>query len=276
MHIMWYESKMVNETLDSIQQALKYTKLPIKFKFCLNSQTYLGEPLIGSPEDMFKEFLDHSLFKTNQVEIEYKTNKDPFYNIGDWRREIYDTNSKYTVWGEPDTLVPSDFFYILEKYTNPKPHVLSLSSRKMWDITWRPLELESIKDNPNPSPELSHYTYINLDQLNHINQLQGDIKIKKLEKHKIEGALLALSSNLPYPWMGDNHHFIYEDTAFEVFLYIKNIPLYYIATRIKGHNRFHPLKRENISTEKNSKPYQQYAYASYKAMADFISKLKKS
>ena len=57
-HIMWYESKMLNETLDSLQLALQYSTLPVDLKFCLNSQTYLEQPIQGSPEDMFEEFLN--------------------------------------------------------------------------------------------------------------------------------------------------------------------------------------------------------------------------
>jgi hypothetical protein len=171
---------MISETLDSILKALEHTTLPVKFKICLNAQTYLSKPLQGTSEEMFKYFLDHPFFKLKDVEIVKKTDSEPFYNIGDWRREIYDKKAKYTIWGEPDTLVPQDYFYILEKYNNPSPHVLSLSCRKMWDNTWKPLELKSIRNNSNPPQELLQETYINLDQLNKINQSQGDVEIEKI------------------------------------------------------------------------------------------------
>ena len=274
MHIMWYESKMVSETLDSILKALEHTTLPVKFKICLNAQTYLSKPLQGTSEEMFKYFLDHPFFKLKDVEIVKKTDSEPFYNIGDWRREIYDKKAKYTIWGEPDTLVPQDYLYILEKYDNPSPHVLSLSCRKMWDNTWKPLELKSIRNNSNPPQELLQETYINLDQLNKINQSQGDVEIEKISNYKIEGALIALPSNLPGSWIAENHHFIFEDTSLEAYLAYNKIPIYNISTRIKGHNRNHPFKKVNTTSTKNTKIHRLYINAAYKALSDFSSKLK--
>ena len=49
MHIMWYEGKMVRETLDSLQQALDVVPdLDIKLAFCINLQTYVEKPSKGS------------------------------------------------------------------------------------------------------------------------------------------------------------------------------------------------------------------------------------
>ena len=36
MHIMWYESKMLNETLNSLQKALENTTNNVYIKICLN------------------------------------------------------------------------------------------------------------------------------------------------------------------------------------------------------------------------------------------------
>ena len=94
-HIMWYESKMIWETLDSLEDALHNSKLDVDLKFCLNSQTYLEEPIEGKAEDMFEEFINHPLLK--EAQIIYKTNDDPFYNIGDWRREVYYPKFKYQI-----------------------------------------------------------------------------------------------------------------------------------------------------------------------------------
>jgi len=86
-HIMWYESKMINETLDSLQASVLYSSEPVHFKFCLNAQTYLENPINGNPEDMFSEFINHPILK--KANIIFKTNNDSFYNIADWRREAY-------------------------------------------------------------------------------------------------------------------------------------------------------------------------------------------
>jgi hypothetical protein len=57
---MWYESQMINETLDSIQQAISNATQPVDLVLCLNSQTYIEKPDEGfTPEQMFDVFLNH-------------------------------------------------------------------------------------------------------------------------------------------------------------------------------------------------------------------------
>ena len=95
---MWYEAEMVNETLDSIQAALEQAPgLDVRLKFCINKQTYLEQPEVGTVDEMVAKFIDHPLM--SRVEIWEKDNRDHFYNIADWRREIYNPAAKYTVWG---------------------------------------------------------------------------------------------------------------------------------------------------------------------------------
>ena len=182
MHIMWYEAKMLNETLDSLQQAIEYSSLPVKISLCLNSQTYLEVPVTGNSVDMFNEFLDHPLLVDSQVT--YKTDSDSFYNIGDWRREVYDIDAKYTVWGESDCLIPEDFFYILCSTQINEIHSLTFSSRKMWDTTWDIVEHTDLvkyeRSNGNiyqaPVP-LNSCDVITQTELNGYND-QFDINIK--------------------------------------------------------------------------------------------------
>ena len=44
LHVMWYESKMLNETLDSLQMAIDNSSIPVDIMICLNSQTYIEKP----------------------------------------------------------------------------------------------------------------------------------------------------------------------------------------------------------------------------------------
>ena len=44
LHIVWYESQMINETLDSVKKALDHCKKSVNVKVCLNSQTYIEDP----------------------------------------------------------------------------------------------------------------------------------------------------------------------------------------------------------------------------------------
>ena len=113
LHIMWYESQMINETLDSIQQAISNATQPVDLILCLNSQTYIEKPDEGFiPEQMFDVFLNHPVLEN--ATIIRKTDNEPFYNIGDWAREAYKTEAKYTVWLESDCLVPEDYFFLLD------------------------------------------------------------------------------------------------------------------------------------------------------------------
>ena len=282
MHIMWYESKMINEVLDSLHDAIQYSQTPIELEFCLNSQTYLETPIKGKPEDMFSEFINHPVLK--QAKVIYKTNKDTFYNIGDWRREQYDINAKYTVWGESDCLIPEDFFYILSNLNIEEPHLLTLASRKCWDDTWNVVEHNDIKalsivnlDQPDYKQEyypFRYFDYINQEELTNFNSQTEKIEIIKLPLLKIDGSLLALSNNLPTPFISPDMNFVREDYCAQQFFQIKNIPQYLISNRIKGHNYFHPLKRTNTKSSRNDNLYKEMEFKNIKAMNEFIYKQK--
>jgi len=276
---MWYESKMLNETLDSLQSALQHSSLPVDLKFCLNSQTYIETPIEGKPEDMFKEFLDHPVLKN--AEIIYKTDNDPFYNIGDWRREIYSNDYKYTVWGESDCLIPEDYFYILSNIEIDESHIMSLASRKCWDDTWNIVEHVDFKslstvnsDTLDYKKEYYPFRYfdtINQNELDIFNSKREEIEIIKLPILKIDGSLLALSKNLPAPFISPQMNFVREDYCAQQFFQIKNIPQYLISNRIKGHNYFHPLKRINTKSLRSDNVFKMMELKNIEAMNLFLN-----
>lgn len=274
MHIMWYESKMIPEVLDSIQHAALYSEIPINFQFCLNSQTYLESPIQGNADDMFTEFIDHPLMKN--VELVYKSNDDSFYNIGDWRREVCDSNAKYTIWGESDCLLPEDFFYILSTLEIHDPHMLTFASRRMGDYTWDEVEHRGLRQyrRTNNTSYTAPHPYNSIDvisqrELNEFNE-QFDIEITQVNKCKIDGSLLCLSSNLPTPFIPDDMHFVREDTCAERFFELHNIPQYVIGTRIKGHNYHHPLKRTNTIATREDEIFKHFSNESTMAMYRFL------
>ena len=212
MHIMWYEAAMLQETFDSIQSALEHSN-NVKIKLCFNSQTYIETPIEGSAIEMFDVIKDHPLMEIS--EIIHKTDSDEFYNIADWRREQYDINAKYTVWGESDALVPNDFFYILENIEINESHLMTFSSRPMWDNSWDIVTHNKLQGYQKPcqckeddrnncsvknciefleSP-WKYKDYITQEQLDEFND-EEDIDIVKLSGHKIDGSLLCLSQKL--------------------------------------------------------------------------------
>jgi len=277
-HIMWYESKMLNETLDSLQQALQNSTLEVDLKFCLNSQTYLENPIEGKSEDMFKEFTNHPVFKNS--EIIYKTNKDPFYNIGDWRREVYDKEYKYTVWGESDCLLPEDFFYILSEVNFEPPHLLSFASRKMWDSTWDCVEHKDLvkyprtEENPYQAPEpFNSSNIITQKELNEFNN-KFEIEIHQNNTVKVDGSLLCLSGGIGFQFIPDDMNFVREDFCAETVFKIKQVPQYVVKTRLKGHNYPHPLKRTNTEAKRSDGVFKEYEMKSTIAMNKFIKSIK--
>lgn len=275
---MWYESEMITETLDSLQQAMKEAKDQIDIILCLNSQTYIEKPKVGQPEDMFNLFLDHPIIK--QAKIIYKTNNDSFYNIGDWRREIYDSNYKYTCWGESDCLIPKEYFSILEQVDIGEPHILCLASRKMWDTSWRYCEHYTLSDKhpvANAQPDyqtelipLRFFDRINQEQLDTFNS-NFDVYITKMPYNHVDGSLLALSANLPTPFIPNDMHFAREDLCASLYFSKVGVHQYCIVSKIKGHNYMHPLKRTNTDNTRSDEIYQQYVKKSEEAMYKFLS-----
>lgn len=279
-HIMWYESQMINETLNSLTESLENSSIDVELIFCLNAQTYIEEPLIGKSQDMFDEFINHQILK--KAKIIYKTNDDPFFNIGDWRREMYFPEAKYTIWGESDCLIPSNYFTELTNIIIDEPHVLSLASRKMWDSSWSICEhmlfdqLEPCNEHdPNILSELNplrYYDIIDQKTLNKFND-QFPLQLVKLSRNHIDGALLALSKNLIHPFIAPDMHFAREDTCASLFWTKNNIPQYCIKSMIKGHNYAHSKKRTNTSSSRSDENYRKYLDKSQNAMNRFLMSL---
>ena len=268
LHIMWYESLMINETLDSIEQAINNAEHPVDLIVCLNSQTYIEKPDPGIiPIDMFNEFLSHPVLKN--ATIIKKTDDDDFYNIGDWARDIYgpEYDYKYVMWGESDCLVPEDYFFLLQNIEIDHPHTISLANRKMWDSTWDEIEHPFIQKIPRTGPpeEPQRNTpepygvghYITLVQLNEFNS-QFEPKLIQLSQPKVDGCMTAVSRNFPTNFMPIGLHIGGHDHYMELFMKKHGIPQYHIATRLKGHNCTHPLKRIGTSTPRGGEVYNKY------------------
>ena len=65
---MWYESEMLLETLDSLQESIIHSELDVDIIICLNSQTYIEKPEEGvEPEKMFKHFLEFLMSRLTEM-----------------------------------------------------------------------------------------------------------------------------------------------------------------------------------------------------------------
>lgn len=259
MHIMWYELEMITDTLDSFYRAQQISNIPIDVAVCFNKQTYLEEP-IEDFNTKFDELSKHPALQ-NATIIE-KTNEDSFYNVGDWRREIKNTEG-YTVWGESDTLVPYPYFLLLEQVWNVReqlttPHVISLASRKMWDSSWEPVEHPELRaynifqngksDAPKPLGHDHTITQHELDEFN--SKFMDDVGLSVVNPPKIDGSMLALHPDTPQ-LIADDISMVSEDYCAQMALTVRNIPQYHFTNIIKGHNYHHPNKRTNTIATRN-------------------------
>jgi hypothetical protein len=286
---MWYETNMIQECWDSILAAKKAAPdVKVKIMICFNKQTYVEKPSRGmNTEEFFTKHLNHPLFKDPTTEIVSKTDNDPFYNIGDWRREVYDPEAKYTVWGESDTILPKDFFAILGQVEIDQPHVLTFSGRPMWDNTWDIVTHEKLQGYSKPcqcgeehredciellEEPYKYKDYINQKQLDAFNEESGDIKIQQVPL-KIDGSLVCISKGHKTPFIAPNMHFVREDTCFENVCRIRNIPQVCVTTRLKGHNYWHPSKRTGTFSTRNDEIFKQYSQSSQQAMVEFLTGL---
>jgi hypothetical protein len=289
IHHMWYETNMIQECWDSILAAKKSApNVDVKVSICLNKQTYVEKPSEGMvPDEFFTRHLNHPLFKDPTTEVITKTDNEPFYNIADWRREKYDPEARYTVWGESDTIVPRDFFAILDQIEIKQPHVVTFAGRPMWDNSWDIITHERLQGYSKPcqcgdthredciellEEPLKYKDYITQKELDRFNSESGDIKIKQVS-WKIDGSLVCISGNMPTPFIAPGMHFVREDTCFEYFLRKKNITQVCVTTRLKGHNYKHPNKRTGTFSTRNDEVFKKYADQSISSMNKFISNL---
>jgi len=252
MHVTWFETEMALETIQSVNEAIKHTNLPVKVKLCFNKQTRFDTPINKSIDDMFIDLLQDELVK--QSEITWKTDDDEFYNVGDWRRECYDPDN-ITIWGESDCLVPNTYFAYIESIFNsdiPFPYIVTIKQKKMWDESWVPTEHEAFQPFTIEQVRAINNKFVtgegmlSYDELNAFNNsFQNVHGIKQSNYYKGDGALVCLSPKMPTPFIDPGLHMCGEDTYFFMYCQLKQIPLYTISYYLKGHNTGHPLKRTN-------------------------------
>jgi len=287
VHHMWYESSMIDECWHSVLQALRAAPdVDVKVQICFNMQTYIEKPEVDNHRLMLTKWDSHPLMQDYKPELVIKTDDEPFYNIADWRREVYDPEAKYTVWGETDTILPRDIFAILDKVEINQPHALTFAGRPMWDNSWdvvtherllgydKPCQCKPHKDDCIELLEApwKYKDYITQKELDKFNDESGDIKIQQVP-HKIDGSTVCLSGGIETPFIAPGMHFVREDTCLEYYLRKKNIPQVCITSRLKGHNYKHPNKRVGTNATRNDEVFKKYADVSIAAMQKFLSEL---
>ena len=276
VHIMWYEIEMIEEHFESLLQATKYTNLPVEIIVCANLQTYIEEPTDNKVFDEFLTRLNTALKPFTSFHIYTKTSDQPFYNIGDFRRELKNEDG-YVVWGEIDCLIPGHYFGMLEVMGETEefnhPHIVSLASRKMWDISWTVVEHSDLQSRSlsTLNAPFKHDDYITQKELDDFNDKFSPTSAQ-LPAIKIDGALLALRNGLPQ-LIPNNMHFAREDYIAQCALSKLGYPQYHLINVLKGHNYAHPNKRTRTKSSRTDDIYKKYEFESFQAGKLFIHEM---
>lgn len=282
MHISWIDAKIVSQTLTSIQNALKYSKVPTEIILFLNEQTFVDTPLERTPEQQWEYFLDHPLVK--DCTIIKKTNEDEFWGVAKFRREYINKNG-ITYWGESDCMLPLEYFYISEEFDktrNPEDSwVLSFAVRKMWG-GWESIEHPSVKHLQNHEQlpvgdfmrvdaPFGNTTEERLNNLYKFNESQGNPEIVLLPDSRIEGAITVLK-NMPDDIICPNIDFFHEDYNLELMMKYYKINQYHVSNIIKGHDNGNPDKRTNVSLKDRSAKAIERKDLNFKMMMEYVQK----
>jgi hypothetical protein len=280
---------MVYETLNSIQNALQYSKVTTEFILLLNEQTLLDDNPIIPPNETWDEFLCHPMI--SRCKILRVTNKDELFGISKFYRDYYNKDG-LTYWGECDCYLPIEFFYINESFQNEyknRPYVLTFANRKMWsgwEIIEHPLAASgslSETDKNYLDKNDPEKNFLRLDgpmsirQLYKFNNQQGNPEIVMLPTSRIEGTLCTLSDGMPKNLLCPNNIFSHGDYNLELSMKYYNIPQFHVKNLIKGHDQCNPNKRSNIIgksiTSDRSTNVKNQMDKDKKAMHDWIQKL---
>ena len=127
----------------------------------------------------------------------------------------------------------------------------------------------------NVEEPLNHNDTITLEELETKLNDCAVANIVKLPALKIDGAMVALSSGLPRPFISPEQHFFSEDTSAEYVFRWNKIPQYHCTNIAKGHNYFHPNKRTNTNDTRKGDKYLRYSEDAKKEMNIFLTEVQK-
>lgn len=285
--IMFYEIEMVEEYLQSIRNALLYSRIEngehITLDICWNIQQTFETPdgglsTLSKLYDRLIVLIKNIIVQNTKVKINIFAKNDDvdWYNISAYRREFntrYSDNKDILIWGETDSLFPREMFEIIEqvdshlKSNNISKYILNFADRKNWDPSWDSVThpiFENVQyvdtEDWMINNEASSKSYMTIDRMNEINDLTEDYDFRMLQTPKFDGSCLVISSGVVQSGINIPPAVIHcgEDTAFGIMakrilgdafvqICVKNI--------LRVHNRRHPRKRCHILNEDNPRGF---------------------
>ena len=279
--VQWYEIEIFEEYLESLKNALKDIDnkenviVDIFFNMAQNLET------IDENQITIKEIFNRLIKIRNDLTINHINSKTNFYpaspknvddkslkpyTIADYRREF---NDKYCekvdvlMWGETDSLIPSQTFEILDglhnqvKDSTPK-YISFFGTCKMWDDSWKPIEHPKFTDKPFIDNDYDNWWSVkytmSLDEMYKINDEVENLDVQIINPYKFNGCGLVISSEIIKAGVNipKSVFFVHEDTAFQhmmIRVFGNSIPQYLIKNILLVHNRNHPKKRMYIKGE---------------------------
>ena len=277
-HVMWFEIEMYNDFINGMVNLLETVenKENVTIDLCFNMLEHFEKvdwDKIKKHELMIK-------FKKGVATLEsmgYIVNQeikdgDEFYFHADYRRDLnynYCKKVDYVVWGETDSFFPREAFQVIEalsRYTDEQKihrYLLSFSDRKMWDSSWDPLvhndyvDIEFVDDedghlNPNQAK-----SPMSIKRMNKINARAKEFDFSYIQKPKISGACLVLSSDLIKAGVNVPPCLVYNDdeglSVMSEKLMGQNFIQFVVKNILHVHARRHPKKRMYVKGEDN--PY---------------------
>ena len=262
--IQWYECDIIEEYLDSLQDAISEYDGEVLVDFML-CRTQKLERCISDEQRIS---CCHKIRKALQNKGWHRhcNETNDIYTIADYRREFNDNycdKADVLVWGESDSILPKQMFVVLDNLhkmslqnNNPK-YLAFFGTCKMWDNSWKQLEHPDFTDKPFIEGDTKNWWSLRYTmskkEMDNINNKTEDLDIRILPQHKFNGCGLVISSeviragvNIP-----KSVFFVHEDSAF-MFMTNKilgNIPQYVIKNILLVHNRKHKNKRSCIKGE---------------------------
>ena len=256
--VQWYESEIIEQYVESLNDAISKYDGEVLVDICLVVNTELEKPTS-------QQALDKAVEKISSIcgGVNTFTTTNHLMTIADYRREFNDeycTEVDVLVWGESDMLVPKQAFIVLDhlhqNVKTPK-YLATFAICKMWDDTWKPLEHPEFTDKPFIEMDTENWWSLRYtmskEEMDKFNDKVEDLEVNVISPHKFNGCGLVISSEVVKAGVNipKSVFFIHEDTAFMMMTnkVLGNIPQYHFKNILIVHNRKHPDKRNNILGE---------------------------
>jgi hypothetical protein len=216
-HVMFFEIEMYKDFVDGLVNLLETVenKDNVTIDLCFNLSEQIEKiDVTKIKRNVLLEKFNNGVDRIKELGYVVKTRiveKDELYLHTDYRRDLnynYCKKVDYVMWGETDSFFPKEAFQVIEtlseyaKENNLHRYLLSFADRKMWDSSWDALVHVDYQDvvfvdddksylNPNQAK-----SPMSIEKMNEINSRAKEFDFTYINKPKISGACLVLSSDL--------------------------------------------------------------------------------